>query len=158
MPWNYQGQIRQGVNTFTPVLGVSNGSGVPWGVGVGTNGKYEVHNGLCTASWTVNLDASMISIISSVTGEFIFNLPVNPVNYSTFLMSGYWWIDRFWGGGGYGNLEITRQYYDGSAYAKMLINRYHDHPIAILSAPSAKDTYLWSDSAIICSIQYPVET
>lgn len=158
MGWNYQGQFRGGPTSWTPVLGISQGASFPIGVGTGAWGTYEVYNGMCTAHWSIPLNASMIMVIGGNSGEFLLSLPVDPVNYSPFLMAGHWWIERFWGGGGYGNLEITRQFYDGTAYAKMLINRYHDHSIAILSAPSAKDYYLWSDSNITCSIQYPVET
>jgi len=158
MGWNYQGQFRGGPTSWTPVLGISQGASVPIGVGTGSWGTYEVYNGLCTAHWSIPLNTSMIKVIAAYTGELILSLPVNPVNYATYLMAGHWWIERFWGGGGYGNMEITRQFYDGSAYAKMLINRYHDHQIAILSAPGAKDYYLWSDSSIKCSMQYPVET
>lgn len=159
MGWNYQGQFRGGPTSWTPVLGISQGSGVPIGVGVGSWGTYEVYNGLCTAHWAFDMNSTIYNYtLPAYTGELIWNLPVNPVNYATYLMAGHWWIERFWGGGGYGNMEITRQFYDGSAYAKMLINRYHDDPIAILSAPGAKDYYLWSDSSIKCSMQYPVET
>jgi hypothetical protein len=158
MGWDYKGQFRGGPTSWTPVLGVANGSGVPYGIGIGSWGTYEIYNGICTAHWGIALNASMIMAMQAVTGEFILSLPVQPVNYDTWLMNGHWFIERFWGGGGYGNLEITRQWYDGTAYAKMLINRYHDDPIAILSAPYAKDYYLWSDSGIICSMQYPVET
>lgn len=158
MGWNYQGQFRGGPTSWTPVLGISQGASFPIGVGSGAWGTYEVYNGLCTAHWSIPLNTSMINVIAAYTGELILSLPVNPVNYATYLMAGHWWIERFWGGGGYGNLEITRQFWDGSAYAKMLINRYHDDPITILSAPGAKDYYLWSDSNITCSMQYPVET
>ena len=158
MGWNSQGYLRQGPQSFAGAMGISQGANVPMGVGAYNYGTYEVWNGLCTAHWSLNLNASMIMVIGANSGEFIMSLPQVPVNYSTYLMSGWWWIERFWGGGGYGQLEITRQYYDGTAYAKMLINRYHDDPISILSAPWAKDYYLWSDSSIKCSIQYPVET
>lgn len=158
MGWNSLGYIRQGVNSFTPVLAVERGDGSQRPIGLGNYGTYEVHNGLCTAHWSINLDSTMMMVIPLYTGEFIMPLPVNPVNYGTFLMAGSWWIERFWGGGGFGNLEITRQFNGGAPYVKMLINRYHDDPIAILRCQDAKDYYLWSDSSIKCSIQYPVET
>ena len=160
MGWNYlyHGQIRQSPQSWTPVLGISQGGGTPIGVGTGTWGTYEVSNGLCTAHWGYPMNASMINIIGAYSGELIWSLPVDPVFYDTYLMAGQWWIDRYWGDGGYGNMEITRQYNGGAAYAKMLINRYHDDTISILGAPWTVNTYLWSDSGITGSIQYPVET
>lgn len=156
MGWVNQGYIRQGVAPPPAVVfGIAQGSGYPLGIGLGY-ANYEVHNGLCTVHMEYSLNATNISLISSNTGDLIWSLPVEPVNYDTFYMAGHWWIERFWGGGGYGHLEITRQYSGGVALAKMLINRYHDDWITSLAAPTTAP-YLFQDSRIFCSLQYPVE-
>lgn len=171
MGWTFKGVQRRWTSgadgdpvktTWTPHMYATNGT-YPYGFGpYGTNGGsyYEYYHGLMTVHGKLSFGGG---VPGAYGGELIVDLPhayisgvPEPVWYDTYQIVGLWAMERYGGGGGYGLVELTRQY-DGIPVLKFLINRYHDASIAIMSA-SLVSYYFWTDSAFYFTVQYPVET
>lgn len=174
MGWDFKGELRRREYSplpmhpqgdWTPRMYIAVGSNPYGDGGHGTNRSswYEQHNGMLTLHGKMTFEGVDFGrwALLSLYGELLIKLPPYPapapVNYGTYQIVGHWALERFWGGGGYGHMELTRQY-SGTPMLKMLINRYHDDSISILNGQVAPNNYLWNDSGLMFSIQYPVET
>lgn len=170
MGWTYKGVQRRWTQpsdtnvktTWIPHMYSANGSN-PYAYGpYGTNGGsyYEYYHGLMTVHGKLSFGGGTPS--PPVDGDLLVDLPSTgilvpaPIWYDTYQIVGLWAMERYFGGGGYGLVELTRQY-SGIPMLKFLINRYHDGSLAILTA-GIVPYYFWTDSGFMFTIQYPVET
>lgn len=156
MALSYVGQLRQGPqNNMDCSLGVVS-SGVVSYIGASSWTTYEIYDGICNAHWSIPLDSYKQTLLGSYNGPLVMSVPAIPASYpTTYDMCGTWTTERFWGGGAYGRLFLTNQF--GGNLFMLGVNKSHDSYHEWMWAPNVVDTYLWSDSTIICHANYKVE-